>query len=183
MRMPFGLVAALAAVVLAGSSASAQSLGEVAERNKQKEKKGAKVYTETDLRGRPGPNLVSQPGTSEAVAAATPADAEKKPDGTAAAPAGTPGAPAAEKPKTEEELREEAQKAWQERKAKAEADVARHSATVAKLETALGDLTGPLYGGNRTAQLNQIDEAKRLLAAAQQSLADITEEGRRQRYR
>jgi hypothetical protein len=166
---------ALAVAFALAAPAAAQSLGEVAARNKEKEKKGnAKVYTEADLHGGKG-GTVSQPGDPLATTAV--ADpAAKKADGTA--PAG-----AAEKPKTEEELKAEAQKAWQDKKAKAEADVARLNGEVTRLQTALGDLSGPLYGGSRTAQLNQMEAAKKQLAAAQTTLADITEEGRRAGYR
>jgi hypothetical protein len=169
---------AVTALVLLAGSAGAQSLGEIAAKTKEKEKKGtAKVYTESDLRGRQTAGTVSQPeatGTFVPAEAAKPAEGEKKPD--AAAPAG-------EKPKTEEELNAEAQKAWQARKTKADEDVARLSADVERLQTVLGDLTGPLYGGGRTSLIARMDETKKQLAAAQQSVADIAEEGRRKGYR
>ena len=186
MRVPFGaahplaLTAALA--VLAGS-AGAQSLGEIAARTKEKEKKGAKVYTESDLRGRPGAGTVSQPEGPGTVAAAdapkpegTAGEGEKKPEGAAAAPAG-------EKPKTEEELKAEAQTEWRTRKTKADEDVSRLSADVAKLQTMLGDLSGPMYGGGRTALLSRMEETKKQLATAQQTADDLAEEGRRKGYR
>jgi hypothetical protein len=181
MRMPLGLsrlalsAAFCAVAVLAGSPVPAESLAEVAAKNKDKDKKG-KVYTEADLRGRPGAGSVSQPASDAAVAVPVTADAAKKPEGAATGPE-------AEKPKTDEELKAEAQKAWQEKKAKAEADVTRLNNDIAKLQTALGDLTGPLYGGSRTGLLNRMDESKKQLAAAQQSVADLTDEGRRAGYR
>jgi hypothetical protein len=186
MRLPLGPahpLALTAALALLAGTAGAQSLGEVAARTKEKEKKGAKVYTETDLRGRPGAGTVSQPEGPGAVASVdapkpegTAAEGEKKPEGAAAAPAG-------EKPKTEEELKAEAQAEWRGRKTKADEDVARLSADVAKLQNLLGDLTGPMYGGGRTALLNRMEETKKQLATAQQTQADVDEEGRRKGYR
>jgi hypothetical protein len=176
MRPWLAVVAALAAVALAAPS-PAQSLAEVAARTKKekeaKEKpaKAGKVYTESDLRGRPGSGSMSQMEGPVAVAA-SPAP------GAAAA-----NTPAGEKPKTEEEERAEKQTDWRDRLQKAEAEVARLSDEVNRTQTSLNDISGPLYGGNRAGLLTRLEDAKRQLAQAQQTVADLQEEGRRARYR
>jgi hypothetical protein len=163
---------AAAAAVLAPPS-PAQSLAEVAARTKKKESgKPTKVFTEADLRGRPATSgSMSQLEGPAATPAASPA------------PGAAGAAPAGEKPKTEEEERAEKQAEWRERLQKAEADVARISEEVNRAQTALNDISGPLYGGTRAGLITRVDEGKRQLALAQQSVLDIQEEGRRARYR
>ena len=166
--------AAAAAVAVLALPSPAQSLAEVAARTKKKESgKPAKVYTETDLRGRPAASgSMSQMEGPAATSAASPA-----PGAAGAVP------PAGEKPKTEEEERAEKQAEWRERLQRAEADVARISEEVNRAQTALNDISGPLYGGTRAGLITRVDEGKRQLALAQQSVLDIQEEGRRARYR
>lgn len=171
MRPWVTVAAAAAAVALLAPISSAQSLAEIAARTKKKEAgKPAKVYTETDLRSRPGSGSMSQ--MDGPVATASPAP-------------GAAGvvAPAGEKPaKTEEELRAEKQAEWRLRLAAAEAEVARISDEVNRAQTALNDISGPLYGGTRGGLITRVDEGKRQLALAQQMVLDIQEEGRRARY-
>jgi len=165
--------AAAAAVAVLALPSPAQSLAEVAARTKKKESgKPAKVYTETDLRGRPAASgSMSQMEGPAATSAASPA------------PGAAGAVPAGEKPKTEEEERAEKQAEWRERLQRAEADVARISEEVNRAQTALNDISGPLYGGTRAGLITRVDEGKRQLALAQQSVLDIQEEGRRARYR
>ena len=174
MRPWLALVSALAALALAAPS-PAQSLAEVAARTKkekeEKTAKPAKVYTESDLRGRPGAGNVSQMDGPVAVMASP-------------APGAVAGAtPAGEKPKTEDEERAEKLADWRDRLQKADADVARLTDDVNRAQTALNDLTGPLYGGNRAGLQTRHDDSKRQLAQAQQAVMDLQEEGRRARYR
>src|SRR5262249_2087941 len=170
----------LTAPVLAvgGASPTGQSLAGVAakererqEREKKKAGGPAKVITEDDLRGR-GAGTYSQPAAT----------------GTTASPA--PGAspssgasPGGEKPKTDEQIRAEQEKAWRDNLQKAQEDVTRISGAIDRLQGDLNDLTGTLYGASRTTLLNRMDQAKKELAAAQQKVADLQEEGRRNRYR
>jgi hypothetical protein len=106
------------------------------------------------------------------------------PGATSTASPAPGAAPAAgEKPKTEEEERAEKQAEWRERLQKAEGDVTRISEEVNRAQTALNDISGPLYGGTRAGLITRVDEGKRQLALAQQSVLDIQEEGRRARYR
>jgi hypothetical protein len=175
MRLLTRSLLTVSVVALAAAVAWPQSLAEIAAREKARQEKErkkaggpAKVITEDDLRGR-GAGTYSQPGT-----------------GTAASPAASPSpgaSPGAEKPKTEEELRAEAEKAWREKLQHFQNEVIRLEGVVASLQTDLGDLSGPLYGGSRTALLNRMEQAQKSLAAAKQQVVDIEDEGRRNRYR
>jgi hypothetical protein len=171
-----GVVAALAwGTVPAGADAPRQpSLGEIAAR--EKDKKKGKPITEDDLRNRRKGGTVSQPnadgGSATAASPAPGAAGDKK-----------PGAAAADKPKTEDELREEAQTAWREKLTQAQSDVTNFTAEVARLQTALNDTSGPLYGPGRAARVEALENAKRQLATATATVETLTEEGRRNRYR
>ena len=174
-----GVVAALAwGTVPAGADAPRQpSLGEVAAR--EKDKKKGKPITEEDLRNRRRGGTVSQPnadgGSATAASPAPGAAGDKKPGAATAA--------AADKPKTEDEVREEAQTAWREKLTQAQSDVTNLTAEVARLQTALNDTSGPLYGPGRAARVEALENAKRQLAAATTTVETLTEEGRRNRYR
>jgi peptidoglycan hydrolase CwlO-like protein len=167
------------ALALGATVAFSQSLAEIAAKEKERQEKekkkaggAAKVITEEDLRGR-GAGTYSQPG---ATGGAT------TPGSPAASP--SPGAsPGAEKPKTEEEVRAEQEKAWHESLQKAQEDVTRLSGAIDRMQADLNDLTGNIYGSGRTGLLNRMDQAKKDLATAQQRVTDLQEEGRRNRYR
>jgi hypothetical protein len=172
-----GVVAALAwGTVPAGADAPRQpSLGEIAAR--EKDKKKGKPITEEDLRNRRRGGTVSQPnaegGSATTASPAPGAAGDKKPGATAAA----------DKPKTDDEVREEAQTAWREKLTQAQSDVTNWTAEVARLQTALNDTSGPLYGPGRAARVEALENAKRQLAAATTTVETLTEEGRRNRYR
>ena len=177
MRSWLAVAVAAAAAFSLAAPAAAQSLAEVAARTKKKEEgkpKPAKVYTETDLRNRPGSS-----GSMSAMEGAVTATASPAPG--AAAGAAVP--PAGEKPKTEEEIRAEKQTEWRERLQHAESEVVRLTDEVNRAQTALNDISGPLYGGTRGGLITRVEEGKRQLAIAQQSVLDIQEEGRRARFR
>ena len=171
-RVGTGAALVAAAFLVLPLAVSAQSLGEAAERAK-KERKGtkAKVITENDLRSAGSEVPVS---SAETIA---PADAKETPkEGTAAA------APATVE-KTEEELRAEAETKWRERLQKANEDVTRLREEQSQVQRALNDVSQNLYGATRTGLLNRLEAVNKDLAAAQQSVTDIEEEGRRSRYR
>jgi chromosome segregation ATPase len=153
---------------------SAQSLGEAAERAKrERERKGAKpkVITEQDLRAA-GSRVQELPvSSSETATEAAPAA-----DGTA-----TTAAPAKEK--TEDELRAEAETQWRNRLQKAREEISRFNAEANQLQASLNDLSQNIYGSNRAATITRLEEVRKQLAAAQQSVADLEEEGRRSRFR
>jgi len=179
-----GVVAALAwGTVPAGADAPPRqpSLGEIAARDKDKKK--GKPITEEDLRQRRRGGTVSQPnaqGGSATTASPAPGAAGAKPG---AAPAATPATAAVEKPKTEDELRDEAQTTWREKLTQAQADVSNWTAEVARLQGGLNDNTGALYGPGRAVRVEALENAKRQLAAATTTVESLQEEGRRNRYR
>ncbi|SRR6266545_4166232 len=176
MRDVMGRVSTAAAFLAAAFLAfplavSAQSLGEAAEKAKKERKGKTKVITESDLRrAGTGEPPVSSAETTEA------SDSKTAKEGTAAA------APAKAE-KTEEELRAEAETKWRERVQKAEADITRLRDEASQIQTALNDVSQNLYGATRTGLLNRLEAVNKDLAAAQQSVSDLQEEGRRSRYR
>lgn len=181
---------ALAAVLVSGSMLCAQSLGELAakeqeRRQKERAKRGgsAKVITEDDLRGG-GRGTLSNPGATsgEAPAEAPAAEAATTQPAEGEA-AGAEAKPAAPKEKTEDEIRAEQQNDWRQRVQQARDQVAQLTDRVNRLQQTLNDVSSPLYGSTRTTMLNQWETAKKDLAAAQQRVADLEEEGRRRAYR
>jgi uncharacterized phage infection (PIP) family protein YhgE len=160
---------------------SAQSLGEAAERAKRERERRAgkpKVITDQDLRSA-GSRVQELPVSSS-----------ESEDATEAAPAaegttteGTPAAAPAKAEKTEDELRAEAEAKWRERVQQARAEVSRLSAEANQLQTSLNDLSQNIYGSNRAATLTRLEEVRKQLSTAQQSIADLEEEGRRSRFR
>lgn len=172
------LVAALGLCsLLLPSLCAAQSLAEAAAKEKARRKAltPGKTYTEEDLRRAGGPAAAaSSTATSDAAAPAAEATGAPKEGAT---PASGP------KAKTDDELRADREKDWRDRLAKTNDEITQLNATIASLETALGDLSQNLYGATRTSQLTQLDESKAKLAAAQKSLADLQEEGRRNSYK
>lgn len=173
MRILFPLVGVL---LLLSPLGQAQSLGEVAAREKQKKKqdsKPVKVMTEDDLRsaGSRGAASVME-GSPEAAASPAPGAAEGATEGEKKAGEKTP-----------DELKAEAQKAWREKLQAAEQDVARLAEEVEKAQTALNDLSGAMYGTARASRIERLEASRRQLAAAQQRVEDTREEGRRQGFR
>jgi hypothetical protein len=175
MRLLTRSLLTVCAVALAAAVAWPQSLAEVAAREKERQEKVKKktggashVITENELRGR-GAGTYSQPGAGSST---TPA----------ASP--SPGAsPGAEKPKTEEELRAEQEKAWRDRLQQAQEEVTRLSGIVNSLQRDLGDPTVGVYGPGRAKMISRMDEAQKALGAAKQKVDDLQEEGRRSRFR
>jgi hypothetical protein len=175
MRLLTGSLLTVSAVALAAAIAWPQSLAEIAAREKERQEKvkrktggAAHVITEDDLRGR-GAGTYSQPGA-----------------GTTATPSASPSpgaSPSAEKPKTEDEIRAEQEKAWRDRLEHFQTEVTRLTGVVDSLQRDLGDLSGPLYGGSRTSLLTRLDAAQKSLAEARLQVEALQEEGRRNRYR
>ena len=178
MRTLFAVavVASLAWVPSPARADSPPSLGEVAAREKNKKK--GKPITEDDLRNHRAGGTVSQPngagGSATATASPAPGAPGDKKEGDKT------GAP---KPPTEEEQFQEAQKAWQEKLTAAQSEVTNWTGEVARIQAALNDNTGPMYGGGRAARVDSLENAKRQLAGAQTTLETLQEEGRRNRYR
>jgi hypothetical protein len=169
---------ALVAVLALPTFAGAQSMAELAAREREKrktQKPSGKVITDEDLRrGSAGRGTVNTtPGESAPATAASPAAGGAQP----AAAAG------AQKPKTEEELRAEQEQAWRERLKKAQAEVQRVTLALDTVNRSLSDMTGNLYGAQRTTLLAEADKLKIEQQVVQQQLAAVEEEGRRSRFR
>jgi hypothetical protein len=175
MRLLTRSLLTFSALALAAAIAWPQSLAEIAAREKERQEKvkrktggAAHVITEDDLRGR-GAGTYSQPGA-----------------GTTATPSASPSpgaSPGAEKPKTEDEIRAEQEKAWRDRLEHFQTEVTRLTGVVDGLQRDLGDLTSPLYGGSRTRLINNLDAAQKSLAEARLQVEALQEEGRRNHYR
>jgi hypothetical protein len=177
--MTFMRVSSLAVLITSCSLvlpgvASAQSLAEAAAKEKERRKtRTGKVFTEEDAR-RAG---ASRPRDVTIIDGAAAPDAAAK-EGTPKEGAAKEGA---EKPK--EETRADQEKAWRDRLTKANADVAKLTTQADGIQRSLNDLTQNVYGSTRTAQMARLEETKKQLATAQQSVEAITEEGRRSGFR
>ncbi len=175
MRHSVGFIVA----VLVGlpSVCAAQSLAEAAarEREKRKGQKAGKVITEDELRRAGHGSGNANVSMSAPDPAASPAASSQ--GATGAAQGG------ADKPKTDEELRADQEKAWREKLKKAQEEVQRLTQLTAALQTSLNDMTGNVYGSQRTNVMNQLEQAKAQLLTAQGQVTALEDEGRRSRFR
>ena len=171
---------ALAALAVGATVAGAQSLGELAAKEKARQEKerqkrggASKVITENDLGGRSGGTLSNAGATSgEASPAASPSP------GAAQGGGGSEG-----REKTADEVQAERENDWRGRMGQARAEVTQLTEKADRIQRYLNDLTANIYTSSRTAVLQELDATKAQLAAAQQKVADLEEEGRRNRFR
>lgn len=154
----------------AWQSTNGPSLGEIAERTKKEReaKRGSKpapkMITEADLK--------SRPSASGDVASETTTDA-------AAAPAATPAG--AKAPKTEEQLRAEKRQDIEKKIADQRETVTIVRKAMDDAQRELGDPTTATTFGSRGAALQKIlDDGQGELKKAEQAIADLEEEARRQ---
>jgi hypothetical protein len=160
-------VIAVTLAVIGSSLVQAESLGEVAarEREKKKNKAGSgRVLTESDLAKRGTRGNYNNPDE----ATAPPSDAT-----TAVAPGEKPKD--APKEKTADEVRAEAQDAWKKRYEAKNKEIADLQAKIAEMETR------PIYM-DAGAQAN-LQKLKDQLTAAQQALSQMDDERRRNGFR
>jgi hypothetical protein len=172
MRIATVAAAVAAALLLSAAPSGAQSLSELAakERERRAKAKAGKSYTESDLgKGAPQPAVEAAATDPKAAGAPAAADAAK--------------ADPAKKEKTEDELKAERETAWRDKVTKANAEVTRLQARADVLQTALNDLTQNLYGSTRQAQAAELELVQGQLAVARKGLEDLQEEGRRNGYR
>jgi hypothetical protein len=170
---------AVAILIALPSFSAAQSLAEAAarEREKRKGQKAGKVITEDELRraGRgPGTANVSMSAPDPAASPAASGQAQ---------PAGATQAGAAPKAKTDDEVRAEQEQAWRDKLKTAQEDVLRLTQAATALQNSLNDLSGNVYGSQRTNLMNQLEKTKAELQAAQAQVATLQDEGRRSRFR
>jgi hypothetical protein len=168
--------------MLLPQAVAAQSLAEVAAKEKQRRKKvetPTTTYTERDLgrAGRPSGAFPAASDTSaqpaEGSEGAQPADAAEDASSTQSN----------EPEKTEEEIHAEAEKAWREKLEQAQEWRDKLAASLKEINDSIGNLGGQPYGSARQNKMAQLEEVKGQLAEAEQDLANLQEEGRRNRYR
>ena len=158
------LTVTLTLVALCGWAlpAAAQSLTEAAAKEKERRKgKAAKTYTESDLRGTPSLD-----------ASAPEADASP-----------SPGASPSPSPATAEDESAKKEKAWRTSLDNANKEVAHYSAEVDRIQLGLNDNTVNPYSPGRAQAAEALEGAKQKLAEAQKKVADLEEQGRRNRWR
>jgi hypothetical protein len=188
------LHAAVAVAVLASltGSASAQSLGDVAAREKQKRegRPTSKVITEGDLAKAGKRGTVSFAGEAPTPEGGTPADgsvAETAAEGAAesssgepgAAPAGSAGTTPEKKGKTEDEIQAERRAEWRKGYDLAREKVRAHQLNVSTIQKDLNDVTGGIYTERRNTVVKMLADEQAALAAAQAELDRLDAEGRR----
>jgi hypothetical protein len=167
-------VAALAAIgLLLGSLASAQGLGDVAAREKQKRQAtgstGSKVYTEGDL----GPSVAPV-----AVPEVLPATEDESATDEAAAETGEEGRAA-----SAEDERAQAEAAWRKKLEQARQEEQVYQDVIDRLQLELNDMSGGVYNPGRASKIAFLEENQQLLAEVRQRIADLEQEGRANRYR
>ena len=161
----------MASLFLVPTFVLAQSLGDVAAKEKEKKKsqKPAKVYTEDDLK-RAG----NGDGSNFTVDAPASGDAAQKGD--------APKTDAKKPEKSDDDIKAEKQTAWHKDLDKAQAQIATDQKLVDTIQAALSASTS-YYDPSRAQAMNDLETAKTKLAADQQALADLQEQGRRRGYR
>jgi hypothetical protein len=172
--------ALVAALLLAPVASPAQSLGEVAAKEKEKKDKSAKKpgksYTEEDLRGKLG-GTMSNPGATATIPAG-----ETTTSGATSAPGGTPASPTPEEAEAAAAEKEAKQTEWRARKGRIEQEIVRINSSISSFEARLADNTVPMYGPGREALVQNLERAKADLARATADLEAANTEGRTNGY-
>jgi hypothetical protein len=158
------------ALFLVPSPSPGDSLAEAAKKEKERRKAAqkGKSFTDDDL-GRGGGgnvNITTTDARPEGDAAAKPGEAAKSKD----------------KPKTEDEIKAEQSEAWRKKMDTANKKVGVLQDTVNKIQLDLNDMSGGVYSSRRATLLTLLDDTKKQLADAQQSVTDLEAEGRRNGY-
>ena len=194
MRVLQATVAFAVVLGLAGA-ASAQSLGELAEKEKQKRqgKPAPKTITEADLAragkrgtlsmaGSPEEPAAPAEGAAEGAATAEGAEATEGEGAEGAAPAqqkpAEPAKPKGPPPKSEEEIRGEKKAEMQKKLDLAQQNLATHRALLDKIVAALNSTVGT-YSPERADAIKRQGEEKAAVAKFQAEIAQIEEDIRR----
>jgi hypothetical protein len=172
------LVAAVAAVgLLLASLASAQGLGDVADREKKKRTAAppseAKTYDENDL----GPSVAPVGVPSSIPATADEASEGDGEDGEEGEGTGDEAAEAAA------EAEAQAEAAWRRKIDQARKEEVVYREVIDRLQLELNDTSGGVYNPGRASRMEFLEENKQLLAATQQQVATLEAEGRSNGYR
>jgi len=180
MRAAHVAGAAVAALLVA-SFASAQGLGDVAAREKEKRKtegkdSNAKVYTEDDLGASmaPASSPLDLPADGDAADGAA--------EGAEGAEGEEGGEAAAKSAAAQEDERAQAEAAWHKKIDQARKEEQVYQEVIDKLQLELNDMSGGVYNPGRAAKINFLEENKQLLAQAQQKIATLEAEGRSNGY-
>ena len=167
MRCMRFIVAVLVFLLGAPAAASAQSLAELAEKEKKRResvKSSGKVITNDDLGSR---SRARPPDSTEAQATPSPGAQGKQ-------------AAADEAPeKTPSELREEKQKEIQGKIDEQAGLIGAVQAEIDKAQLELNDLTDMTFGGRRANLMKLIEDGKTEIAGFEQAISDFEEEARR----
>ena len=171
------LVAAVAAVgLLLASLASAQGLGDVADREKKKRTAAppskAKTYNENDL----GPSVAPV-----GVPSSLPATADETSEGDGEEGEGEGGGDESAEAAAEAEAQAEA--AWRRKIDQARQEEVVYRDIIDRLQLELNDTSGGVYNPGRASRMEFLEENKQLLAATQQQVATLEAEGRSNGYR
>jgi hypothetical protein len=178
--------AALAVALGFAGTAAAQSLGELAAKEKEKRqgKPAPKVITENDL-GRAGKkgtlSMTGDSSSGEAVPAVEGAPAEGATEGQQASEPAAPaaGQPPAKKEKTEEELQAERRAEWRKKLDTAREKATVHQTNIDNITRDLNDPTSGTYTDRRVQTEKLLASEKASLAAAQAEVDRLDDEGRR----
>jgi hypothetical protein len=171
MRFVIFVIAAALASGAAPRASSAQSLAEIAAKEKERRKgKAGKVITEDDLRSASQGVPSGEPETS------TDADATAE-EGASPAPGAAQGA----KPeKTDDEKKAEKQAALQKEVDAERAHIEGIKRDIALREAELNDLSNYTFGGRRADLAKFVDDAKQAIVTHEAQVAKLVEQGRRE---
>jgi hypothetical protein len=174
MRLVSLVVVGALAVCLAPKPASAQSLAEIAAKEKERRKgAGGKVITESDLQ-RAGHGLPA--GETEVGS-----DAEAPAEGEATE--GTAAGQSAPKEKTEEEQRAERQASLQKEIDAERAHIEEIKKDLALRQAELNDLTNYTFGGRRADLIKYVEDAKQAIVTHEGQIEKLMDEARRKGIR
>jgi len=173
MKWSNTVVLTTVACVLTAWTVSGQSLTEAAAKEKERRNKAksGKTYTENELRS------AGQGFSPEATA-------DAPTEGATNAAASTDGSkPAPDAAAKADEERAKKEKAWSDKFKAAETEHRQWSEEAASIQTQLADTSVAQYGPGRQRATQALNEATAKVAALQRQMADLEEEGRRNRFK
>lgn len=179
MRVLQAVSLGAAAVILTGSVASAQSLADAAarerERRKAKPQGSTKVINEEELR-KAGGNVASPAATDTAGSTGTSSTTATTP-GQADAAGAKPAAKGDEK--SPEQIKAEQMAAWRQKLDLARKQVGVYQDLIKAVQADLNDMSGGVYTPRRAAAQTNLEKTQGELTVAQQNVADLEAEGKR----
>lgn len=184
MRVLQAVSLGAAAVILTGSVATAQSLADAAARERAKRKGkpqgAAKVIDEEELR-KAGGNVASPAATDTGTGTTSASSTTAATPGQADAAGAKPPAKAADE-KSPEQIKAEQMAAWRQKLDLARKQVGVYQELIKALQSDLNDMSGGVYTPRRASAQTNLEKTQNELAAAQQTVADLEAEGKRNGY-